>query len=104
MFDNSRNGSTPTTVATQVGQVELDTPRDRAGTFTPSLVPKGSRRLDGLIISLCAGEMTLREIAHHLTSTVGTELSHETISKIVNEIGEEVLAWQRRPLEARRFQ
>ncbi len=43
--------------------------------------------------------MTLRDIAHHLTSTVGTELSHETISKIVDEIGEEVLAWQGRPLE-----
>lgn len=103
MFSNSRNGSTPKTVATQVGPVELDTPRDREGTFTPRLVPKGSRRLDGLdamIVSLYAGGMTLRDIAHHLTSTVGTELSHETISKIVDEIGEEVLAWQRRPLEA----
>ena len=102
MFSNSRNGTTPKTVATQVGQVELDTPRDREGTFTPRLVPKGSRRLDGLdamIVSLYAGGMTLRDIAHHLTSTVGTELSHETISKIVDEIGEEVLAWQRRPLE-----
>ena len=103
MFDNSRNGSTPKTVATQVGPVALDTPRDRDGTFTPRLVPKGSRRLGGLdemIISLYAGGMTLRDIAHHLASTLGTELSHETISKIVDEIGEEVLAWQRRPLEA----
>jgi transposase-like protein len=103
MFSNSRNGSTPKTVATQVGPVELDTPRDREGTFTPRLVPKGSRRLDGLdamIVSLYAGGMTLRDIAHHLHATVGTELSHETISKIVDEIGEEVLAWQRRPLEA----
>ncbi len=103
MFDNSRNGSTPKTVATQVGPVALDTPRDREGTFTPRLVPKGSRRLGGLdemIISLYAGGMTLRDIAHHLASTVGTELSAETISKIVDEIGEEVLAWQRRPLEA----
>jgi transposase-like protein len=103
MFDNSRNGSTPKTVATQVGPVALDTPRDREGTFAPRLVPKGSRRLGGLdemIISLYAGGMTLRDIAHHLASTVGTELSAETISKIVDEIGEEVLAWQRRPLEA----
>ena len=103
MFDNSRNGSTPKTVVTQVGPVALDTPRDREGTFTPRLVPKGSRRLGGLdemIISLYAGGMTLRDIAHHLASTVGTELSAETISKIVDEIGEEVLAWQRRPLEA----
>jgi transposase-like protein len=103
MFDNSRNGTTPKTLATQVGPVALDTPRDREGTFSPRLVPKGSRRLGGLdemIISLYAGGMTLRDIAHHLSSTLGTELSHETISTIVDEIGEEVLAWQRRPLEA----
>ncbi len=53
-----------------------------------------------MIISLYAGGMTLRDIGHHLASTIGTELSHETISKIVDKIGEEVLAWQRRPLEA----
>ena len=61
MFANSRNGTTPKTVATQVGDVELDVPRDRDGTFTPRLVPKGSRRLGGLdemIISLYAGGMT----------------------------------------------
>jgi putative transposase len=102
LFANSRNGTTPKTVASQVGEVPLDVPRDRAGSFTPRLVPKGSRRLDGLdamVISLYAGGMTLRDIAHHLASTVGTELSHETISKIVDEIGEQVLVWQRRPLE-----
>lgn len=102
-FTNSRNGSTPKTVSTQVGDIELATPRDRDGSFTPRLVPKGSRRLGGLdemIISLYAGGMTLRDIGHHLATTLGTELSHETISKIVDEISEEVLAWQRRPLEA----
>ena len=81
----------------------MDIPRDRDGTFTPRLVPKGSRRLGGLdemIISLYAGGMTIRDIEHHLVSTVGTELSHETISKIIDEILAEVLAWQRRPLEA----
>jgi len=102
-FGNSRNGFTPKTVSTQVGDLELATPRDRDGSFTPRLVPKGSRRLGGLdemIISLYAGGMTMRDIGHHLSSTIGTELSHETISKIVDEIGEEVLVWQRRPLEA----
>ena len=43
--------------------------------------------------------MTLRDIQFHLASTIGTEVSHETISKIVDEISEEVLAWQHRPLE-----
>jgi transposase-like protein len=102
LFANSRNGTTPKTLASQVGDVDLDVPRDRDGSFTPRLVPKGSRRLGGLdemIISLYAGGMTLRDITHHLATTVGTELSHETISKIVDEISEEVLAWQRRPLE-----
>jgi putative transposase len=103
LFANSRNGTTPKTVASQVGDLPLDVPRDRDGTFTPRLVPKGSRRLGGLdemIISLYAGGMTIRDIRHHLVSTIGTDLSHETISKITDEVLEEVLAWQRRPLEA----
>ena len=106
LFANSRNGTTPKTLASQVGQVPLEVPRDREGTFIPRLVPKGSRRLGGLdemIISLYAGGMTIADIEHHLYSTIGTELSRETISKITEEVLEEVLAWQRRPLEARRF-
>jgi putative transposase len=102
-FPNSRNGSYPKTVASQVGDIDLAVPRDREGSFSPTLVPKGSRRLSGLdemIISLYAGGMTLRDIEHHLLTTVGSEISRETISKIVDEISDEVLAWQRRPLEA----
>ena len=103
MFPNSRNGVYPKTVSSVIGDVELAVPRDRGGTFTPMLVPKGVRRLDGLdamIISLYAGGMTVRDIGHHLAATIGTELSHETISKIVDAVAEEVLAWQQRPLEA----
>ncbi len=103
LFINSRNGTTPKSVSSSVGDIELATPRDREGSFTPRLVPKGSRRLGGLddmIVSLYAGGMTIRDIEHHLRSTIGTELSHETISKITSEVLEEVLAWQRRPLEA----
>lgn len=103
LFTNSRNGTTPKTLASQVGPIELAVPRDRDGSFTPRLVPKGSRRLGGLddmIISLYAGGMTIRDIEHHLATTLGTELSRETISKITDEVLDEVLAWQRRPLEA----
>ena len=103
LFDNSRNGSTSKTVSTSVGDIELSTPRDRDGSFIPRLVPKGSRRLGGLddmIVSLYAGGMTIADIEHHLATTLGTELSRETISKITDEVLEEVLAWQRRPLEA----
>jgi transposase-like protein len=103
MFSNSRNGTFPKTVASVVGDVELAIPRDRNGTFTPMLVAKGARRLDGLdavIVSLYAGGMTIRDIEHHLAATVGTELSRETISKIVDAVADEVMAWQQRPLEA----
>ncbi|WP_145014088.1 IS256 family transposase [Mycobacterium marseillense] len=103
LFPNSRNGSSAKTVATSVGDVELAIPRDRDCTFTPTLVPKGSRRvggLDDMIVSLYAGGMTVRDIEHHLVSTIGTEISRETISKITDEVLDEVLAWQRRPLES----
>jgi len=99
---NSRNGTTPKTLATEVGDVALDVPRDRAGSFEPRLVPKGSRRSGGLdetIISLYAGGMTVRDISAHLERTIGTELSHDTISKITDSVLDEVKTWQSRPLE-----
>ncbi len=99
---NSRNGSTGKTLATEVGPVPMATPRDRAGSFEPRLVRKGQRRLGGLdeiIISLYAGGMTVRDIAAHLQRTLGTELSHDTISKITDAVLGEVKAWQTRPLD-----
>jgi putative transposase len=99
---NSRNGTTGKTLATEVGAVPLAVPRDRDGTFEPRLVPKGSRRaggLDEMIISLYAGGMTVRDISHHLARTIGTELSHDTISRVTDAVTEEVKAWQARPLE-----
>ena len=102
LFPNSRNGASAKTLATEVGDIDLDVPRDRAGSFEPRLVPEGQRRLGGIddmIISLYAGGMTVRDIQHHLVSTIGTDLSPETISKITDEVLAEVLAWQRRPLE-----
>jgi putative transposase len=99
---NSRNGSTPKTLQTEVGAVEVATPRDRAGTFAPRLVPKGQRRLGGLdemIVSLYAGGMTIRDIQSHLARTLGTQLSHETIANITDAVLEEVVAWQSRPLD-----
>lgn len=99
---NSRNGSYPKSVATEVGPIEVSIPRDRDGSFTPRLVPKGSRRLGGIddmIISLYAGGMTIREIQWHLFQTIGTDLSHETISNITDAVLEAVLEWQKRPLD-----
>ncbi len=100
---NSRNGTTPKTIATEIGEVRLDQPRDRNSTFASALVPKGARRLGGLedmIISLYAGGMTIRDIQHHLAATLGTELSHESISNVTDAVLEEITAWQSRPVEA----
>ena len=99
---NARNGTTSKTVDSEVGPFEIEVPRDRAGTFTPRLVRKGQRRLDGLdamIISLYAGGMTVRDIQHHLASTLSVELSVGTISRITDAVADAVLEWQRRPLE-----
>lgn len=100
---NSRNGSTTKTLRTEVGPVEVATPRDRAGSFEPRLVPKGARQLDDglsqMIISLYAGGMTVRDIEHHLARTLGVELSRETISNITDAVAEEVKTWQARPLD-----
>jgi putative transposase len=99
---NSRNGSTPKRLGTEIGDIELATPRDRNGGFEPRLVPKGQRRVGGLsemIISLYSGGMTIRDIQAHLERTLGTELSRETISNITDAVAEEVKAWQTRPLE-----
>jgi len=100
---NSRNGTTPKTVGTEVGDIPVDQPRDRNSSFASALVPKGARRLGGLedmIISLYAGGMTIRDIRHHLESTLGTELSPEAISNVTDAVTEEVTTWQARPLEA----
>jgi putative transposase len=99
---NSRNGTSPKTVQTEIGPVALDVPRDRAGTFSPVLVPKGERRLGGLsdvIISLYAGGMTVRDICHHLPRVYGTELSPDTVSTVTDAVLDEVKAWQTRPLD-----
>ena len=66
------------------------------------MIRKGQRRLDGLddmIISLYAGGMTVREIEHHLATTIGVELSAGTISAITDAVADAVLEWQNRPLE-----
>ncbi|SEG94026.1 Transposase, Mutator family [Thermomonospora echinospora] len=104
---NSRNGAIRKTVQTGVGPVQIAVPRDRAGSFEPVLVPKRAGRvaggLDDMVISLYAHGMTVRDIVHHLRQVYGTELSAETVSRITDQVLEEVKAWQARPLEAGRF-
>src|SRR3954452_4838957 len=99
---NSRNGSYPKTVTTDVGPVELRVPRDRNATFDPVTVPKGQRRLSGLstnVISLYAKGMTTGDIQAHLLEIYGTEISRDTISRITVAVLEDLVAWPNRPLE-----
>ena len=100
---NSRNGKISKTVQTGVGPVRLAVPRDRKGSFEPVLVPKRAGRvsggLDDMVISLYAHGMTVRDIVHHLDQVYGTQLSPETVSRITEQVMDEVKAWQRRPLD-----
>jgi putative transposase len=99
---NSRNGSYPKTVTTEIGQVELAVPRDRNASFAPVTVRKGQRRLDGLtgnVISLYAKGMTTGDIQAHLGEIYDTEISRDTISRITDAIVEDLIAWQNRPLD-----
>jgi transposase-like protein len=99
---NSRNGSSAKTVTTDVGDVSLRVPRDRNGTFEPQTVPKHQRRLDGLsgnVISLYAKGLTTGDIQAHLLEIYGTEISRETISKITDQVVEDMASWQRRPVD-----
>jgi transposase-like protein len=99
---NHRNGSTPKTVLTESGAVPLDIPRDRAGSFTPQLVPKGVRRLpkfDENVLSLYARGLTVREIQGHLEQLYEIPIAPDVISTITDEVIAEATAWQQRPLE-----
>ena len=99
---NVRNGSTSKTVATELGPVEVKTPRDRHGTFEPKLVGKRQTRLAGLdekILGLYAGGMTVRDISAHLADLYGIEIGRDTISNVTDAILADVEAWRTRPLD-----
>ena len=99
---NSRNGTYPKTVTTEIGDVDLQVPRDRNGTFDPQLVPIGERRLDGLaaqVVSLYAKGLTTGEIGAHLEEIYGTTISKATVSRITDAVLADMQAWQSRPLE-----
>jgi transposase-like protein len=100
---NNRNGSTPKTVLTDIGAVDLAVPRDRNGSFEPRIVRKGQTRLKGFnerIIALYARGMTTRDIRAHLREIYGVEVSPDLISRVTDGVAEELAEWQSRPLDA----
>ena len=97
---NRRNGHTPKTVSTDLGPVDIRTPRDRDGSFEPRMVAKRQTRLAGLdekIIALYSGGMSVRDISAHLSEIYGTDIGRDTVSRITDAVLEDVAAWRSRP-------
>src|SRR3954469_7506226 len=100
---NVRNGAGRKTVQTDLGPVQVKTPRDRDGSFEPKLVGKRQTRLTGLddkILGLYAGGMSVRDISAHLAELYGVDVGRDTISRVTDAVLEDVIAWRTRPLEA----
>jgi putative transposase len=100
---NIRNGTRPKTVLTDAaGQVTVEVPRDRAGTFEPVIVKKRQRRLsdvDAVAISLYAKGLTTGEISAHFAEVYGASVSKDTVSRITDRVIEDMQAWSSRPLQ-----
>ena len=99
---NSRNGTTPKTIQGEFGEIVLETPQDRNGSFEPQIVQKHQTRFDGFngkILSMYARGMTTREIQGHLQEMYGVAVSPALISDVTDAVLEELKAWQSRPLE-----
>lgn len=100
---NRRNGKMSKEVQTEYGPVEIDTPRDREGSFTPEIIKKRQTILaEGLsdkIISLYATGQSMSDISKFLEENYGTKISKETISNITDKVWPEIKAWRTRSLE-----
>jgi transposase-like protein len=97
---NSRNGKTPKSVRSIHGDIDLEIPRDRNGSFEPQLIKKGEKQLGGFderIVSLYARGMSTRDIQAHFEETY---VSAAFISQVTNAVLDEVKQWQQRPLSA----
>ena len=101
--ENSRNGVGKKSLITEGGVLELEVPRDRNAEFAPILVPKRQTRIDGLdqkILSLYAKGMSLSDIKIQIQELYGAEISESLISRVTDNVMDEVKSWQNRPLEA----
>lgn len=101
-ISNRRNGHVKKQLDTELGQVEIATPRDRLGNFEPQLVGKWQRQLgtglDKQILSLYAKGHSYSDIGHQLKELYGLDYSKGSISEVTEQVWSEVLAWQERPL------
>ena len=101
--DNYRNGYTSKTLKTAVGEVEIETPRDRKGEFEPKIVKKRQtvlRDFEDKVIALYSKGMSVRDIQELLSDMYGMEVSSSLISKLTERITLKIEEWQSRPLES----
>ena len=99
---NTRNGTSPKTLITEHGQVPLDAPRDRDGSFEPKIVRKRQRRFEGFddkILALYSRGLSTRDIEAHLEEIYGVKVGRELISKVTDGVMDDARAWAARPLE-----
>jgi putative transposase len=99
---NTRNGSTPKTLITEHGPVEIKTPRDRDGSFEPQIVRKRQRRYEGFdekIIALYSRGLSTRDIEAHLEEIYGVKVGRDLISKVTDAVMDDARAWASRPLD-----
>ncbi|MSA97908.1 IS256 family transposase [Finegoldia sp. BIOML-A2] len=99
---NTRNGSSKKTVKSSYGNIDLNIPRDREGSFEPQALKKYQKDISNIenqIISMYAKGMTTRDISTHIKEIYGFEISESMVSKITNKILPIIEEWQNRPLE-----
>lgn len=100
---NRRNGYGNKSVKTSTGEVEIDVPRDREGSFEPKLIKKRQRDVSGIeskVLSMYGKGMSQRDIADTIEDIYGFEISAEQISKITDRVLDEANEWQNRPLKS----
>jgi len=99
---NSRNGKSAKTIKGTFGELALETPRDRNGTFEPQIIEKHQTRFTGFdknILSLYSRGLSTREIQQHLEEIYGVEVTASLISSVTDEVLDEVKTWQNRQLD-----
>ena len=99
---NSRNGTTPKILKGDHGEVRIETPRDRNGSFEPEIIKKGQTRITGMdeqILCLYAKGLSTRDIVEAFAEMYGAEVSAGLVSQVTNAVIEQVRQWQARPLD-----
>lgn len=101
---NRRNGKGKKQVKTSYGEVEISTPRDREGTYSPELLPKRVRSLgpslEQKILHLYGLGMSYQDICVHIEEMYGMELSKAQLTSITDKVWPEIEDWRNRPLDS----